>query len=253
LLAASGCSTERKAHATTLAAVPGSVQPRGNADPVVPGASAIDTRAATSLSQMVQTLAQTQAFSFTALTTTEDVSSTLQKLQFDTSVRGSVKRPDKLFFEKTGSENVTLWFDGTTATLLDRTANTYLSLTVSGGLDGLMTALAQQHIEAPFAGLLRSDLSTVTSHVLTADYYGPSLVDDKTCDHLAFRQDNVDWQLWIDQATSLPKKAVITSKMLAAAPQHQLFVKDITTDQKIDDSTFQAALPPGAQQAVVSQ
>jgi hypothetical protein len=209
----------------------------------------VDPKAAAALSKMAQFLGQAQTITFSAQTMREDVSSSHQKLQFDTNIKGSIKRPNKAFIEKTGAENVSLWFDGTTATILDRNTNKFLQVD-AGDLDTLMGKLDDLDIETPFDGLLRSDIEkTVAEFSFQGDDYGPTLVGDRPCEHLAFRQDNIDWQLWIDQETNAPRKLVITSKMLALAPQQYLFVKDLAVNEPIDDSVFKANLPKGAEEA----
>ena len=56
---------------------------------------------------------------------------------------------------------------------------------------------------------------------MESDFYvGKSEVRGVKTDHLAFRADEVDWQVWIeDSRTPLPRKLVITLKWMAAAPQ----------------------------------
>jgi hypothetical protein len=213
----------------------------------------VDPRVSETLTAMAHKLTSAQTLVFTALTTTEDVSSTLQKLQFDTTVKGVVKRPNLAFVEKAGAENVTIWFDGSTLIVLDRSANTFLRVPVKGDIDALLAKLDELQIEAPFGGLLSADLEQkVSEYVYQGDYYAQTLIDDRQVHHLALRQENVDWQVWIDVDTALPKKAVITSKMLAAAPEHQLLIKDLQVDGEIDASVFKAALPADAREVPVT-
>jgi hypothetical protein len=238
-------------HAGIHAGLPGGSAPqsvRAAAD------APIDAQALTALGQMAQFFAQAQSLSFSALTTTEDVSSTLQKLQFDTKIRGFIARPNHVYIEKTGAENVSLWFDGAKLVVLDRSTNTYMSVALSGDLDALNAKLDELDIETPFSGLLRSDVQTVVSqYAFQGDFYGPTLVDDDSCNHLAFRQENVDWELWTDVETGAPKKAVITSKMLAGAPQHSIFVQELRINVGMDPSVFSAKLPSGAREAPVAR
>ena len=50
---------------------------------------------------------------------------------------------------------------------------------------------------------------------------GPSAVDGVTCEHYAFRQEGVDWQIWIQLGDfPLPHKLVITTLDDEARPQH---------------------------------
>lgn len=55
----------------------------------------------------------------------------------------------------------------------------------------------------------------------SAAYIGPSTVKGQLCDHLAFRQTGVDWQLWITREEKpLPCKLVITTTDDASFPEY---------------------------------
>lgn len=54
-----------------------------------------------------------------------------------------------------------------------------------------------------------------------AVYVGPSTIKGKLCDHLAFRQQGVDWQLWITRSEKpLPCKLVITTTDESSFPEY---------------------------------
>jgi hypothetical protein len=54
-----------------------------------------------------------------------------------------------------------------------------------------------------------------------AAYVGPSSIRGKLCDHLAFRQEHVDWQLWITREEKpLPCKLVITTTDDPSFPEY---------------------------------
>lgn len=54
-----------------------------------------------------------------------------------------------------------------------------------------------------------------------AAYVGPSTINGQLCDHLAFRQEGVDWQLWITRSDKpLPCKLVITTTDVASFPEY---------------------------------
>jgi hypothetical protein len=49
---------------------------------------------------------------------------------------------------------------------------------------------------------------------------GQDFIDNDLCDHYAFRQGNVDWQIWITTGDKpLPRKLVITNRSDEARPQ----------------------------------
>lgn len=209
---------------------------------------AIEPQAVAALQKMVSYFEDGDSLAFKALACTEDVSSTLQKLQFDTSMEGVFQRPNKVYFKKSGHEQSTLWFDGQTATILDRKTNKYSRIPINGDIKALVEKLDELGIETPFSGLLDgSILEHVKKHVFKGDYYGATELDGTAAIHLAFRQDSVDWQLWTDAASGAPKKVVITSKMLAGAPQHSLFIKEAKLDPpNIGPKMFEADIPSSA-------
>lgn len=52
-------------------------------------------------------------------------------------------------------------------------------------------------------------------------YVGPSMINGQLCDHLAFRQEGVDWQLWITRSEQpLPCKLVITTVNEKSFPEY---------------------------------
>ena len=212
------------------------------------GEPPVEPRVTETLQKMVSFFEGADSLSFKAITITEDVSSTLQKLQFDTSIEGALQRPNKIMMKKSGYEQTTLWYDGQTATILDRKSNRFAKVAINGDLRALVKKLDELGIETPFAGLLdRSILKHVDDHVFKGDYYGQTEVDGAKTIHLALRQDTVDWQLWTDAQSGAPKKVVITSKMLASGPEHLMLLKETTVNPpNLSPDTFQAQIPADA-------
>ena len=55
---------------------------------------------------------------------------------------------------------------------------------------------------------------------------GRGVIDGIECEHLAFRNVDTDWQLWVEVGDPpIPRKMVITSKTTNSAPQYTLRVK----------------------------
>lgn len=55
----------------------------------------------------------------------------------------------------------------------------------------------------------------------SALYVGPSTISGQLCDHLAFRQEGVDWQLWLTRSDKpLPCKLIITTTDSPSLPQY---------------------------------
>jgi hypothetical protein len=70
---------------------------------------------------------------------------------------------------------------------------------------------------------------------------GSGVIGGVECDHLAFRTQEVDWQIWISQgAHPHPCRYVITSKLVTDGPQYSVQIRDWKTGNEVtpDDFSF---------------
>ena len=74
------------------------------------------------------------------------------------------------------------------------------------------------------------------------------MIDGVRCDHIAFRNAEVDWQIWIQQGDKpVPRKFVITSKRMPGSPQFVSVMSNWQTAPVFTDATFSFVPPKGAQ------
>jgi len=67
------------------------------------------------------------------------------------------------------------------------------------------------------------------------------------CHHLAFRQEGIDWQIWIeDSDQALPRKLVITLKEQPGHPQYLALIDKWNLTPDAPDSAFEFTPPAGA-------
>ena len=97
---------------------------------------------------------------------------------------------------------------------------------------------------APGADLLFSNaFDVMIADVIEGAHIGKGVIDGVECDHLAFRNVDTDWQIWIEAgARPIPRKYVITSKAVTAAPQYTLRIKEWRTEVPADAFAFKPAL-----------
>jgi hypothetical protein len=159
----------------------------------------------------------------------EVMTSDLQKIQFTNSGTLQLSRPDKLHATRTGGyADVELFYDGKTFTVRDKANNVAAKASAPATIDKLIDELRDKYgVEAPGADLLSADVSgTLIKDVVDAKYVGRGVVEGVECEHLAFRNADVDWQLWVDVGSKpIPRKYVITSKAVTGAPQYTLVIK----------------------------
>jgi len=75
---------------------------------------------------------------------------------------------------------------------------------------------------------------------------GQDFVGEDLCDHYAFRQGMIDWQVWITTGSNpLPRKIVITNRADEARPQ-SVFMISWNLKPTFKDSVFKFTPPKGA-------
>ncbi len=102
---------------------------------------------------------------------------------------------------------------------------------------------------APGADLIsRNSYDVLIEDVQSGVYVGLSTVHGVETHHLAFRGEETDWQVWIENSeTPLPKKFIITTKWLAGAPQFTAFFTDWNISVQLKESLFTFVTPDGAE------
>lgn len=211
----------------------------------------ISPRAESVLHSACEYLAHTHAFSLNAEVWREHVDENGQKIQFSRTVDMDVKRPDGLRLEITSPLAARgFWYDGKTLTILDRKHNWYSTTDMPATLDQAADAATDKGIDLPLIDLAMSDpYQNATAKVQDGKYYGLSPVLGVSCHHLAFTQDNVDWQVWIEDGPQpLIRKFVITYKNEPGSPEFTALITHWNLTDRIADSDFVFERPPGATQ-----
>jgi hypothetical protein len=180
----------------------------------------------------------------------------LQKLQFSSSGQVLLDRPNKLHATRQGGyADVDVYFDGKRATVYGNNINAFASQDVEGTIDQLIDRLrGDLGIDAPGADLLFSrSFEGMTADVLEARHIGRGVVDGVECEHLAFRNAETDWQIWIEIGPKpIPHKYVITSKTMAGAPQYTLRISGWRSNTQPPADAFAFKPPAGAKQIDLS-
>jgi hypothetical protein len=222
----------------------------------VTAARAEDESAMTLLRSMTDYVSKQSSLSVRYDSDVEVVTRSLEKIQFSASGEVTLSRPDKFRASRTGSyANVEIVSDGSTVTLNDREGNQFAQVEASGGFDKLVDRLrTDSMVDIPGADLLLSNaFEELSSGVLESWVVGSSVIDGVSCDHLAFRNLETDWQIWIENGDRpLPRKYVITSKTMATAPQYTLRLRDWKTGEPVAADAFAFTPPSGASRVDVA-
>jgi hypothetical protein len=215
-------------------------------------ARADEAQAKTLFKAMSDYLAAQQAISFEYDSTLEVVTDQQQKLGLASSGKLTLNRPDKLHATRTGGfANIEMAFDGKKLMLLGKDANLYAQADAPGTIDQLVDKLRDKyHRPVPAADLLMSDpYNQLMPLVVDAKDLGSGVIRGVECDHLAFRTEEVDWQIWIAQGDRpYPCRYVITSTKVKGSPQYTIDVRNWKTGDEVSSDAFSLAVPQGAKE-----
>jgi hypothetical protein len=146
-------------------------------------------------------LAGQKTISATFDSAVEVITPAMEKIQFTSSGTLLMSRPSAIKVTRTGGySDVEMVFDGKAVTILGKNINGYTQVDAAGTIDDLIDTLRDRGMAIPGADLLLSNVyDTLIGDVLEAKYIGHGVVGGIECDHLAFRNQETDWQLWIER------------------------------------------------------
>jgi len=177
----------------------------------------------------------------------EVVTHELQKIQYASSGQLKASRPDKVYARRTGGyADVEFFYDGKTFSVHSRDHKAYAQGPAPKSIDELVDRLRTEYaVEAPGAILLSSNIfNELMSGVIDAKHVGLGVINGVECEHLAFRNEETDWQIWIATGSRpTPCKLIITSTAVAGAPQYTLQIRDWQSAPMIAAEAF-AFKPP---------
>lgn len=210
--------------------------------------SGISPQARAVLNRMTTFLLGLRTFEITSHGTRDEVMDLGYKLQRNESSRLLVQRPNRLRAEVTGDlGDRSFFYDGSNLSMYSPGDGVYVRTPAPASLAQLTGNLLDAGIEMPLLDVLyQAADGRLTEAVRGGVLVGDATVEGIACDQLAFRQANVDWQLWVEKgARPLPRKIVVTTRYKVGDPQYQTVIS-WNLSPAIDASSFVFTPPKGA-------
>jgi hypothetical protein len=217
----------------------------------------IDPRADEVLKRMSDYLGRAKFFSVNAEIWQDTQLSAGERVQAGRNVALQVRRPNRFHSElRSTRHHRELIYDGSALTLVNHAQNFYGTVPATGSLDDAMDAFCGKFgVVMPFEDFIRSDPhKDLLRKVTSGSDIGPVTVMGVPCEHLAFTQDNIDWQVWIEAGPRpVPRKFVITYKDEPDSPQYTAIFSNWDFNTKLPDFVFKFEPPPGASKIPVKE
>ncbi len=197
-------------------------------------------------------LASKPSFQFDAVMGFDVLQSTGQKLEFGSSRKVTVRRPDRAWVESQSRDGDvrTLFFDGQTISVDLADDNAYVSVSKPGTLDAALDYLIDDlGTPAPLADFMYSDFYTEAAENADSGFVvGSAKIGKHECVHIAFSSNEVDAQLWVEDGDRpLPVRLVITYKNAEGSPQFWAHFVAWNLSPETPDSLFEYTPPEGAE------
>ena len=214
-----------------------------------PTANAVDTASVQALKDMGAYLQTLKRFGVSTELTGERVLADGQKLQHAATADMDVERPNKIrAVMKSARSEREIIYDGKTVTLYTPAQKYYSTVEFTETIGTLIGKLEDRYgVELPLSDLfLFGTPAAPLDKIESAMNAGQDFVGDDLCDHYAYRQGKVDWQIWITTGSKpLPRKIVITNRADDARPQSVSLI-DWNLKPTFKDAVFKFTPPKGA-------
>ena len=202
------------------------------------------------LEQMSNALRSAQQLSFHAEISYDEAPIPGLLVQIAGALDVALRRPDGLRLEYRDDLGArTVWYDGKTLTLLDWGAGVVATAKAPASLAATLERFESGYgLTLPLAELLAPDPGrALLAGALRGTYLGLHDVEGVACHHLAFLQENIDGEIWIDSGpVPVPRKLLIRYKTEPGSPQYTAIFMDWKLDAKLPDQTFRAEPPAQA-------
>jgi hypothetical protein len=211
--------------------------------------STVDQASIQALKDMGAFLQTLKRFWVSTELTGERVLADGQKLQHTATADMDVERPNKLrALMHSARSKRELIYDGKTVTLYTPAQRYYSTVEFVDTIGGLINRLEERFgVELPLSDLfLWGTPAAPLDKIESAMNAGQDFVGNDLCDHYAFRQGKIDWQVWITTGSKpLPRKIVITNRADEARPQSVSMI-NWNLKPTFKDSVFKFTPPKGA-------
>jgi len=208
--------------------------------------------AAARIEAMANLLAQAQRLQVTVACTYDVVQDSGEKIEFGERRELTLRRPDRARFEVTRRDGARrgLIFDGTQLTAFDLDEKVYATVAKPGTVDAALAYYTRNlKMRLPLRELFAADFPQKLNDVLgSARLVGKETVGGVATDHVAFRGDTADVQLWIVRdGDPLPQRIVITYRLAEGQPQFEADFHGWTFNPDVPESVFRFVPAAGAE------
>jgi hypothetical protein len=201
---------------------------------------------------MSEKLTSTKAFTYHSSSSIELQAVTGQFLTFFVESEVVLQRPNKLRVNVSGDvPDIQLYFDGAKVSAFDPQKNVHAASGPLATIDEMLDfVMNKAQINFPSADFMYSDpYAVMTKNLTHAIVVGPSMVNGVPCEHFAYMEPGINWEIWIESGkNALPLRLAMTYKQVPNFPRFLVEFFDWNLKPKLKANTFVFKAPANAKQ-----
>jgi len=200
------------------------------------------------IKKMSDSAAAAKVFAYTAEESRERVRRNGEKYVDRVTRKVIIRRPDALAFTASGGDHDgAAWYDGQSLTVVLNKPKVWARGPMPATLDEALDFLSEEYaMQMASADLLYSNpYEALISKETTGGWVNVEPAAGVECDHLAYQEGDVAWELWLTRDRTLPKKLKLTYKGQPGEPVSEVVYSDLNVSPAITDATFTPAVPEG--------
>lgn len=207
---------------------------------------------------MADTLRGAKQLSFHAETSMERLMSNGSMVELPASLDITVRRPDGLRVDRRSVKGHRLFqYDGKTVGLLDVDRRMYAIGEAPPTIDAMIGALEERFdLVLPLSDIVADDPYIAFSSDFADDgaLLGAYPYKGKTCDVLAYRNESIDWQIWVSrEEPRVPMRLAIRYESEPGIPRFTADLSNWNLSDATPEADFTFAAPADAKKIEVSK
>lgn len=206
----------------------------------------VDKVALDELKKMSNVLSKAKTLTFVATTMTPIRGANLQWVHVFTNAEVKVQRPNKIVIESGGDAfPQKIFFDGALFSKVATQEKLYSQKSMSGTIDTMLSKVSTLAGESlAFGDVLLADPYLSWTHDLTAaTYIGETDFKGEKLQHVALAAKDVEWEVWMDHVTHLPRMVYVKYTGQSRAPSTLIEFSRWEVDRKLSVSLFKFQPP----------
>jgi hypothetical protein len=215
----------------------------------------IEPESLQALEKMGAYLRTLTSFELKSDTTTDAVLDNGQKVKFAGTVDYKVRRPNGFLIATSDDRRVRqFYYDGKKFTIYSPRMGFYATVPAPPTIRELLKVVYEKYdVQLPLEDLFRWGLQNDRREDLDSGVVvGPAKIDGQDTDQYAFREGDIDWQIWIARGNKpLPLRAVLTTTSDAAMPEYTASLH-WNTNATFSDDTFSFKPPAKAKPITIA-